>query len=70
MRQRHGSTWAWWALLASNTITFGAAMTYDRAVNAIGPFELSEYLGLIVIYAALIVTAPFMAAARKGGRTA
>ena len=51
-----------------NTITFGAAMTYDRTVNAIGPFELSEYLGLAVIYAALVVTTPFIAAGRRGGR--
>jgi hypothetical protein len=67
---RRGDQWAWWALLAANTITFGAAMTYDRTVNAIGPFELSEYLGLAVIYAALVVTAPFLAAGRKGGRAA
>jgi hypothetical protein len=45
-------------------------MTYDRTVNAIGPFELSEYLGLAVIYAAIVVTAPFLAAGRKGGRAA
>jgi hypothetical protein len=43
---RRGDRWAWWALLVGNTIAFGAAMTYDRTVNAIGPFELSEYLGL------------------------
>jgi hypothetical protein len=67
---RCGDKWAWWALLAGNTITFGAAMTYDRTVNAIGPFELSEYLGLAVIYAAIVVTAPFLAAGRKGGRAA
>ena len=67
---RRGDTWAWWALLAGNTITFGAAMTYDRTVNAIGPFELSEYLGLGVIYAALVVTTPFIAAGQKGGGAA
>jgi hypothetical protein len=66
---RRGDRWAWWALLVGNTIAFGAAMTYDRTVNAIGPFELSEYLGLTLIYAALIVTAPFLAAGRKRGRT-
>jgi hypothetical protein len=54
---RHGERWAWWALLVSNTIAFGAAMTYDRTVHAIGPFELSEYLGLAVVYAALAVNA-------------
>lgn len=57
---RLGARWAWWALLAGNTITFGAAMTYDWTVNAIGPFELSEYLGLAVIYTALIVSAPVL----------
>jgi hypothetical protein len=53
---RRGERWAWWTLLLGNTIAFVSAMTYDRIVNAIGPFELSEYLGLIVIYAALAVT--------------
>jgi hypothetical protein len=61
---RHGDGWAWWALLVGNTIAFGAAMTYDRTVHAIGPFELSEYLGLAVIYAALVATAPFLSAER------
>jgi hypothetical protein len=56
---RRGERWAWWALLVGNTIAFGAAMTYDRTVNAIGPFELLEYVGLAVIYVALGVTAPW-----------
>ena len=34
-------------------IAFVAAMTYDRIVHAIGPFELSEYVGLALIYGAL-----------------
>ena len=54
---RRGDTWAWWALLVGNTITFGAAMTYDWTVNAIGPFELTEYLGLAMVWGALAVTA-------------
>jgi hypothetical protein len=66
---RRRETWAWWALLVGNTIAFGAAMTYDRTVNAIGPFELSEYLGLALIYAALVVNAPFLAAGQFGWRT-
>jgi hypothetical protein len=61
---RRGDGWAWWALLVGNTIAFGAAMTYDRTVNAIGPFELSEYVGLAMVYGALAVTAPFRAAGR------
>jgi hypothetical protein len=61
---RRGERWAWWALLVGNTIAFVSAMTYDRTVNAIGPFELSEYLGLAAIYGALAVTAPFLPAAR------
>jgi len=65
---RRGEPWAWWALLVGNTIAYGAAMTYDLTVGAIGPFEMSEYLGLAVIYAALASTAPFSAAARSPDR--
>jgi hypothetical protein len=61
---RRGEAWAWWGLLAGNTIAFVAAMTYDWTVGAIGPFELSEYLGLVLIRGALAVTAPFGAAGR------
>ena len=42
----------------------GSAMGYDWIVNAIGPFELTEYLGLAMIWAALAVTAPFHSAGR------
>jgi len=56
---RRGDAWAWWALLVGNTIAFVSAMTYDWTVGAIGPFELSEYVGLIVIWGALALTAPF-----------
>ena len=50
---RRGERWAWWTLLASNTVAYVSAMTYDWTVNAIGPFELTEYLGLALIYLAL-----------------
>jgi hypothetical protein len=53
---RRGERWAWWALLVGNTLAYGGAMTYDRVVGAIGPFELLEYVGLAAIYAALAVT--------------
>jgi hypothetical protein len=56
---RRGERWAWWALLVGNTIAFGSAMTYDWIVGAIGPFEMSEYVGIAGIYGALAVTAPF-----------
>ncbi len=56
---RRGERWAWWALLVGNTIALVSAMIYDRTVNAIGPFELSEYLGLALVYAAGAVTAPW-----------
>src|SRR5215468_6531713 len=61
---RRGDRWAWWALLAGNTIAFVSAMTYDRIVGAIGPFEWSEYLGLAVIYGSLAVTFPALTGAR------
>ena len=56
---RRGERWAWCALLVGNTLALVSAMRYDWMVNAIGPFELSEYAGLVLIYAALAITAPF-----------
>ena len=63
---RRGDGWAWWTLLAGNTIALVSAMTYDRTVNAIGPFELTEYLGLVLVFAAFSMTARRGAAARTG----
>ncbi len=60
---RRGERWAWWALLAGNTIALVSAMTYDKTVNAIGPFELTEYVGLALVWVALGATSPFRAAA-------
>ena len=65
---RRGESWAWWALLVGNTIAYPSAMAYDQIVHAVGPFELTEYLGLAVIYGALAVTAPFVAVRRPGGQ--
>jgi hypothetical protein len=31
----------------------GSAITYDKLVHAIGPFELMEYLGLALVWGAL-----------------
>ena len=56
---RRGDGWAWWALLVGNTLTYVSAMRYDWTVKAIGPFELTEYLGLAAIYFALVVTVPW-----------
>jgi hypothetical protein len=67
---RRGDRWAWWALLVGNTIALVSAMRYDWSVNAIGPFELTEYIGLAVVWAALAVTAPFLAAGRPVVRSA
>jgi len=57
---RRGDTWAWWALLVGNTITYISAMTYDQIARAVGPFELTEYLGLAAVFFALAVTLPWM----------
>jgi hypothetical protein len=65
---RRGERWAWWALLVGNTIGYVAAMVYDQIVRAVGPFELTEYLGLAAIYGSLAVTAPTRAAPRAGRR--
>jgi len=53
---RRGERWAWWALLIGNTIALVSATRYDWVVNAIGPFELTEYLGLVLVYVALGLT--------------
>ena len=57
---RHGEPWAWLALFAGNTIALVSAMRYDWIVNAIGPFELTEYLGLALVWLALGLTVPRM----------
>ena len=56
---RRGESWAWWVLLVGNTVALVSAMTYDKTVNAIGPFEMTEYLGLAIIWGSLAATAPF-----------
>ena len=61
---RRGDRWAWWVLLVGNMIALVSAMRYDWIVNAIGPFELTEYLGLAFVSGALALTAPFFTAAR------
>jgi len=61
---RRGEHWAWWVLLVGNTVALVAAMTYDKMVNAIGPFEVTEYIGLALVWGALAVTAPFRAVGR------
>ncbi|HZD56042.1 MAG TPA: hypothetical protein VE136_04930 [Anaerolineales bacterium] len=63
---RRGDSWAWWVLLIGNTLTYVSAMTYDQIARAVGPFELTEYLGLAAIYFALAVTSPFLTARRTG----
>ena len=54
---RRGERWAWWALLLGNTITLVSAMVFDATMRAIGPFEMTEYLGLALVWGALAVTA-------------
>jgi hypothetical protein len=66
---RRGDRWAWWVLLVGNTIALVSAMRYDWIVNAIGPFEITEYLGLAFVCGALALTAPFLAAERPLQRT-
>lgn len=62
---RRGERWAWWALGVGNTLALGSAMIFDRVVNAIGLFEVTEYVGLAFVYVALAITAPLPASARK-----
>ena len=46
-------------LLIGKTVALASAMTYDKTVHAIGPFELTEYLGLAFVWTAVALTAPF-----------
>jgi hypothetical protein len=66
---RRGDRWAWWALLVGNTIALVSAIRYDWIVNAIGPFELTEYLGLTFILGAAAVTAPFLGSGQPARQT-
>lgn len=61
---RRGEHWAWWTLLVSNTVALVSAITYDKMVNAIGPFELTEYLGFLLVCGAFTMTAPFRTSMR------
>ena len=61
---RRGERWAWWVLLAGNTVALVSAMTYDMTVRAIGPFELTEYVGLALVWGALAVSVPSRAVER------
>jgi hypothetical protein len=56
---RRRERWAWWALLVGHSIALLSAMRYDWIVNAIGPFELSEYLGVVFVFGALALTVPY-----------
>ena len=60
---RRGERWAWWALLVGNAIALVSATRYDWIVKAIGPFELTEYLGLAFVVVGLALTAPFFQSA-------
>jgi hypothetical protein len=63
---RRGEVWAWWTLLIGNTVALASAMRMDWVVKAIGPFEITEYLGLGLLLLALSLTAPFLEARRSG----
>lgn len=62
---RQGERWAWWALGVGNTIALGSAITFDRVVNAIGIFEITEYVGIVAVYVALAITAQLPATAGR-----
>jgi len=57
---RRGEAWAWWTLLVGNAIALVSAMRMDWLVNAIGPFEVTEYVGLGLLGLAFALTAPFL----------
>jgi hypothetical protein len=50
---RSGARWSWYALLALNGVAFGAPITYDQVVGAIGVPEVLELVAFAVILLAL-----------------
>ncbi|HMC99636.1 MAG TPA: hypothetical protein VKH37_05770 [Ferruginibacter sp.] len=66
---RNGERWAWWTLLVGNTIAVGSAIIFDRVMKAIGIFELSEYIGLAIVFIALGLTIPFVRTPQPVQRT-
>lgn len=50
---RSGARWSWFALLAVNVVAFGAPITYDQLVGAIGVPEVLELVAFAVILVAL-----------------
>jgi hypothetical protein len=65
---RLGERWAWWALFVGNTVALASAITMDKMVHAIGPFEVTEYLGLALVWGALAVTNPFSSHEHRAAR--
>ena len=62
---RRGESWAWWTLLVGSVVPLVSAMRYDWIVNAIGPFEVTEYVGLALVVVALTMTAPIVTGLRS-----
>ena len=56
---RRGERWAWWTLLIGNTVALASAIRMDWISNAIGPFELTEYFGLGMVFLALALASPW-----------
>ncbi len=61
---RRGATWAWYALLIGNTFGYGGPVAYDLTVRSITIFELLEMALLLLVYAALAMTAKDIVGAR------
>ena len=62
---RRGELWAWWTLLVGNTVALASAITMDKLGNAIGPFEVTEYVGLALVWIAFALTSPFQSRYRE-----
>jgi hypothetical protein len=62
MKQARRFAWLVMLIADAGLLAWGALAAL--APGAIGPFELTEYLGLALIWGALALTAPFRAAGR------
>lgn len=54
---RRGEPWAWYALLAGNTVGYGSPVAHDLIAGAVGPFEVAEIALIALVFAALALAA-------------
>ncbi len=65
---RSGARWSWFAVLAVNAVAYGAQITYDQVVGAIGVPEVLERVAIVVVLLALGLSFRQVAGPQRTGR--